>query len=165
MIYSVLLGINSPLVRVPPLRLPRSVVGLSVCGLGTEIQVGQSWLRAVGAVVAEAWVVAWSPSECRSISKEVAAVFFESSAVVVCGVLFRERHRIVASGAGTNGEGRDARLNSLGSMRRELRASRGVRFSLRAFSVRLLESNDIVGYVGTYRAPSSSCGEGSPCSK
>ena len=114
MIYSVLLGINSPLVRVPPLRLPRSVVGLSVGGLGTEIQVGQSWLRAVGAVVAEAWVVAWSPSVCRSISKEVAAVFFESSAVVVCGVLFREWHRIVASGARTEWRRKGCALELLG---------------------------------------------------
>jgi hypothetical protein len=110
------LGINSPLVRVPPLRLPRSVVGLSVGCLGTEIQVGQPWLRAVGAVAvfAEARVVAWCPSECRSISKKVATVFFKSSAVVVCGVLFRKRHRIVASGARTEWRRKGCALELLG---------------------------------------------------
>lgn len=98
------LGINPSLVRisavVSSLRLPRSTVGLSVASLLVEIQIWQSWLRAHRPVVviAVARVVAWCPTESGSIGKEMAAIFFEASAVVVGGVLLCKRYRVVASG-------------------------------------------------------------------
>lgn len=115
LIYNNILGINSvgPLVRVvPPLRLPRSVVGLRVAGVVAEVQIRQARLRAVRAVavVAVARGVAGCPAERRGVGKEVATVFFEAAAAVVCGVLLRERHCIVAGGARAEWRGKRAAL-------------------------------------------------------